>query len=170
MEQDRDYRALLRRNAFFDAWPDEDLDALVSHCERRVFNVGEALWTQGSPGDGAFVLLTGRVERTQLVRPDGQRTEQYSEPGDLMSLSTLVQPWEHTSSGTPVERSEVLELSREAFQEMFDASHPAAFRVVDAIAENLVEEMRDTNRRLHKVFGQPAETLRVLRRRMRETE
>lgn len=161
---------LLRQGSFFQDWEDEALEALCANCQRKVFNVGEALWTAGEAGDGAFVLLSGKIERSALVRPDGQRVEHYSSPGDLVSLSTLVQPWEHTSSGTPIERCEVLELRREKFMEMFERDEVAAFRIVDAIASNLVEEMRDSNRRLHKVFGQPAETLRMLRRRMRESE
>jgi len=162
--------ALLRQSAFFQDWEQADLETLCANCARKVFNVGEALWTAGEPGDGAFILLSGKIERTQLVRPDGQRSEHYDSPGDLVSLSTLVQPWEHTSSGTPLERCEVLELKREKFMEMFERDEVSAFRIVDAIATNLVEEMRDSNRRLHKVFGQPAETLRMLRRRMRENE
>ena len=163
-----EYAALIRQHELFASWDDEAIEALLTRCQPRVYNVGEALWTAGHVGQEAFILLSGRVERTRTVRPDGQRVEQYSQPGQLFSLSSLVQPWEHTSSATPLERTEVLCLEREAFRALFDDEHPAAFHIVDAIAENLVREMRDSNRRLHKVFGQPAETLRTLRRRMRE--
>lgn len=160
---------IISEHPFFLDWSRSELEQFCAQCERRVYNVGEALWTAGEAGDGAFVLLSGRIERTQLVRPDGQRSEHFDVPGALLSLSTLVQPWAHTSSGTPLERSEVLVLKRETFMQLFEAGDANAYRVVDAIAENVVRELRDTNRRLHKVFGQPAETLRMLRRRMRET-
>lgn len=88
----------------------------------------------------------------------------------MMSLSSLVHPLAHSSTGTPTEQTVVFELTRDVFLEMFESEHPAAYHIVDAIAENLVEELRDTNRRLHQVFGQPAETLLLLRRRMREAE
>ncbi len=163
-------RAIIRRHSFFSRWSEDELDALLDQCSRRVFNVGEPLWSEGDPGDAAYFLLSGRLERTRTVRPDGHRSEQYTEPGSLLSLSSLVAGFEHTSSGSPLERVEVLELERDAFRVLFDEEHPAAYRLVDAIAENLVSEMRDTNRRVHKVFGQPAETLRVLRRRMRHDD
>jgi CRP-like cAMP-binding protein len=113
-------------------------------------------------------LVRGRIERTQRSWPDLQRTQQFSEPGALMSISSLVSAWAHTSAAYPLEPSEVLVLDHAAFQQLMDAHHPAAFRLVDAIAENLVHEMRDVNRRLQEVFGHPAETLRSLQRRMRD--
>ena len=114
--------------------------------------------------------LKGRIEVTSRVQPDGQRTTQFDEVGEVLSLPSLVNAWEHRSAGTAVDRSEVLELTRSTFDELFDDEHPAAFRLVDAIADELVGEMRDANRRLHEVFGHPAETLRMLRRRSRETK
>lgn len=160
----------LRRHPFFAFWEPDTLHALLERCNPRTYSVGEALWSAGESGDRAFVLVSGRVERTRYLRPDGHRFEQYGEPGAMMSLSSLVHPWPHASTGTPTEQTVVFELTRDTFWEMFEAEHPAAYHIVDAIAEKLVEELRDTNRRLHQVFGQPAETLLLLRRRMRETE
>lgn len=167
-DADMDWGDTLGGHDFFASWTDDELAALAEITQRRIYNIGEALWSTGVTGNEAFILLSGRIERSQMVRPDGLRTEQFSEPGDLLSLSSLVQPWEHTSSGTPLERSEVLVLTRADFMDLFESGHHAAYKLVDAIATNLVHEMRDANRRLHKVFGQPAETLRTLRRRLRE--
>lgn len=163
-------RAALQRHAFFSGWSDDELDALLSRCTRRVFNVGEPIWSQGDSGDVAYFLVSGRIERTMRVLPDGHRVEQYSEPGTMLSISSLVHGFEHTSSASPLGRVEALELARDDFRELFDEEHPAAYRLVDAIAENLVSQMRDTNRRVHKVFGQPGETLRMLRRRLRHDD
>lgn len=148
---------------------DEVLD-LVEVCEHDRVIAGQALWAPGDPSEAGYILLEGRIEVTYRVQPDGQRTMQYSEPGSLFSINSLVGSWEHTSSGTAVERSEVLELTREGFDSLFNEQHPAAFVITDALADELVEEMRDANRRLHEVFGHPAETLRMLRRRSRETK
>lgn len=161
---------LLSQQPAFCEWPQEDLLALIAASQVRTVHYGEALWTEGQPGESAFILLKGRVERSQHVRPDGHRFWQFDQPGAMLSLSSLVEPWPHTSSGTPLELSVVLELNREKFLQMFNAGYPAAYRIMDAIAENLVQEMRDVNRRVHQVFGQPAETLRLLRRRMRDIE
>jgi CRP-like cAMP-binding protein len=160
--------ARLQEGAFFGKWPAEHVAALVERCTLETFHVGEALWTQGQTEQRAFVLVRGRIERTQRSWPDLQRTQQFSEPGALMSVSSLVGAWAHTSAAYPLEPSDVLVLDHVAFGELMAENHPAAFRLVDAIAENLVQEMRDVNRRLQEVFGHPAETLRTLQRRMRD--
>lgn len=161
---------VLQEHEFFSAWSARELLGLLERCTLRAAHVGEALWSAGEPGDAAFILITGCVERSQHVRPQGHRLEQFREPGALMSLSSLVQPWPHTSTGSPTAHTEVLEIRREDFEALFTERHPAAYLLIDAIAENLVHEMRDANTRLHAVFGHPAETLRLLRRRLRERE
>jgi CRP-like cAMP-binding protein len=144
------------------------IEDLVEVCEALTVMPGQALWSPGDPKDAAYILLTGRVEISYRVQPDGQRKDQYTEPGAVLTLSSLVHTWQHGSAGTPLERTQLLRLSCERFRELFDAGHPSSFHLVDAIADDLVKEMRDANRRLHEVFGHPAETLRMLRRRSRD--
>ena len=160
----------LAEHAPFDRWRPSELDQLVRRCRPRVAHHGESLWATGEPGQRAFILIQGRVERSQHVRPDGHRFWHVEQPGSLLSLTSLVEPWPHTSSGTPLESSLVLELDREVFLKMFHEEHPVAYLLLDAVAEQVVQEMRDANRRVQQVFGQPAETLRMLRRRLRDQE
>ena len=149
---------------------DRELSALVERCDSRRFVTGEALWTVGEKGESAFVLCSGRVEIAWRVQPDGQKKKQITDPGSLMGLPHLIHAWAHESSAYPLERTEVLRIDQSDFRELFDAQHPAAYRLVDAVAEELVGEVRDANRRLQEVFGRPAETLRTLRRRTHESE
>jgi CRP-like cAMP-binding protein len=160
----------LADRGIFAAWARSEIDDLIEVCELSTVMPGQALWSPGDPKDTAYILLSGRVEISYRVQPDGQQKAQYTEPGALLTLSSLVHTWAHGSAGTPLERSEVLRLSCDSFRELFDAGHPAAYHLVDAIADDLVQEMRDANRRLHEVFGHPAETLRMLRRRSRDVK
>lgn len=157
----------LRERPFFDALNDEEFDQLVDACDLRTLAPREVLWAVGRQGDACYILLSGRLEQTLTRLPVGRKVEQFDQPGELLALSYLVKPWRHQSSAMAVERSVVLKLDRERFEAMFEAGEPVAFRLVDALAENLVQEMRDANERLHEVFGNPAETLRLLRRRTR---
>ena len=130
-----------------------------------------ALWSVGEPGDCAYILLSGRVERVRSARPDEQlKKEQFINPGSLLALENLLDGWPHTSTATPMERTTVLKLPRDYFELLFEQQDPVAFFLIDAISQRVVEQMRDANSRLHSVFGQPAETLMVLRRRLHERE
>lgn len=168
MSSEEDYIDALRQRPQFDDLEEEELEELVEAAESRTLLTGDALWSRGDEGDGAFVLISGRIELTYQVQPDGKRQVQYDDPGVILGAAHLIHDWEHESSAFPRERSEVLKIEREAFQRLFDERHPAAYRVVDALAEQLVEEVRDANQRLQEVFGRPAETLRMLRRRARD--
>ncbi len=170
MADAKTHAEMLAGRGIFADWERSEIEDLVEVCEALTLMPGQALWSPGDPKDAAFILLSGRVEISYRVQPDGQRKDQFTEPATLLTLSSLVHAWEHGSAGSPLERSEVLRLSHDKFRELFEARHPAAFHLVDAIAEDLVQEMRDANRRLHEVFGHPAETLRMLRRRQRSRE
>lgn len=161
------YSEILSKSSTFSSFEEDELQELIQHCERKILAPRESLWAVGAKGDAAFILIEGRVEQTKRLPPDGQRVEHFSQPGTILGLSYLVQGWNHQSAASVAERSEFLRLSKSRFQEMFDAQESASFHLVDHIAENLVAEMRDANRRLHEVFGNPAETLRTLRRRVR---
>lgn len=157
----------LRAHPLFSSWEEAPLHTLIGATTLRTYHVGEPLWCEGEEGQSAFILINGCVERSRYARPQGRRETQYSEPGTLLSTASLVHPWAHTSTCKPTSTAQVLELNRHDYEELFEAQDPAAYLLVDAIAQNVVEEMRDANARVHQVFGRPAETLRNLRRRVR---
>lgn len=164
------YVDTLADRPFFDALEREKLRELVEVCRPRTLITGQAMWSAGEAGGTAYIMISGRVELSWRVQPDGQRQEQVTRPGQLIGLPHLIHEWTHESAAYPLDRTELLRLERSDFQALFDEQHPAAYRLVDAVAEELVEEVRDANRRMHEVFGHPAETLRMLRRRARHSE
>lgn len=162
------YQELLGEADFFKDFEKEELRTLIEACDRKTLAPREALWAVGTKGDAAYILVEGRLEQVRRLPPDGTRIDQHDEPGTVIGLSYVVKGWKHQSSATALERTEFLKLERAKFQKMFDTGEMAAYRLVDQLAEDLVQEMRDANRRLHEVFGNPAETLRTLRRRVRQ--
>lgn len=163
------YCQLLATTPFFEDFDDHQLTTLVAACDQKMLATREALWAVGTPGDSAYIVIDGRLEKTSRLPPDHRRTEQIDEPGAIVGLSYLVKDWTHESAMTALERTELLQLKRSRFRQMFDDGEIAAYRLVDRLAEHLVTEMRDANDRLHDVFGNPAETLRMLRRRVRNS-
>lgn len=145
----------------------DDLAAFIAACDHRVLAAGEALWTIDERRESAFFLVDGVIER-RIQTPIMQEVVQFGLPGTPLSLSGLLADWEYHSGAYTLIRSEVLELSRPSFEELLEARAPVAYRLIDIIAIYLVDDMRRANARLQEVFGRPAETLRTLRRRIRE--
>ncbi|MEZ4462873.1 MAG: Crp/Fnr family transcriptional regulator [bacterium] len=154
------------QGALIDFSPDE-LERFVAACNHRVFAAGEALWTIDQKRQSAFFLVDGVIER-RIQTSLNQEVDQFGLPGVPLSLSALISDWEYHSGAYTLIRSEVLELTRDAFEALLEAKDPVAYRLIDLIATYLVDDMRRANARLQEVFGRPAETLRTLRRRIRE--
>ena len=146
---------------------DEELGELVEICEAKNLHAGELLWTLGDRRDAAFILVSGQVDQT-VVTYNGRRKRQYSDPGTFLSLSALVDDWDYHSTAQTTERSLILVLTEKRFRDAFGEGRSVAFRLIDAIGEYLVNDVRDANDRLQDVFGNPGETLRMLQRRVRE--
>ena len=162
------YCSVLEATPVFEEFAASELEELVEACERKRLASREALWAVGSAGKAAYILIDGRIEETRRLPPDGQRVDQVNQPGSLLGLASLVKKWDRETAASALEQTELLCLPRQSFEELFERGHSAAYRLVDEIAGQLVEEMRDANRRLHEGFGSPAETLRTLRRRVRK--
>ncbi len=161
-----DHIAIFKANPLFKSLDDHEFAPLLAKLELTTLVQGEPLWTSEKNPQAAFVLLSGRVELSRHVEPDGLRKQHFETPGTWLALSALVQTSPCLNSAIALERTTVLRLPRTAFQTLFDQDDPTAYILTDAIAESLVNDMYDTNRRLHEVFGYPAETLRTLRRRI----
>ncbi len=146
--------------------PDE-LHALVEASSTRIILDGQSLWGLGESRNACFVLLSGSIERRY---PGTSRVivESFEIPGDVLSWSALVGSAGYYSAAYAKERAEVLVLTREKFQALFAEDAPVAYALVDLISIYLANDMRAANTRLKDVFGRPAETLRMLRRRIRE--
>ncbi len=163
------YIDVLKANPLFENLTDHEFTPLLAMPELTTFRQGEPLWTGDKNPRAAFVLLSGRVEQSRHVQPDGLRKQHFEQPGTWLGLSALVQESACMYTAIALERVTVLRLPRTSFQTLFDQDDQAAYILADAIAEALVTEMYDTNRRLHEVFGFPAETLRTLRRRINKS-
>ena len=156
----------LKKQHVFHELTDDELAPLLAKLETRTLLTGEALWTPGDTREAAFILRSGRIERTLVV---GAREATFFEKhGDILALSALVKDWIYHSSATAVENTEVFVLTRAAFEELLASEERAAFKIVDLIATYLVIDIQSSTERLQEVFGHPAETLRMLRRRVRE--
>lgn len=166
MDVDRIVETLSGRGAMT-RFTDEELRELVEACEERLLQAKAALWVADDVRSHAYILVGGRLERSTKTHT-GRVVQQYSEPGTILSISSLVNPWRYHGTCYALERAEVLALSRASFIELFDTRADVAYKLVDAIGEYLVADMRKANERLQDVFGRPAETLMMLRRRIRE--
>ena len=162
-----DYVEVLKGHKAMGRFDEEELRRLFAVCDERLLQQREPLWVMDDVRSHAYILVDGALERSTKTH-SGRTIQQLTEAGTLFSLSALVNPWPYHSTCVASERSTLLALSRSRFLELFDDRETVAYKLVDAIGEYLVGDMRKANERLQDVFGRPAETLMMLRRRIRE--
>lgn len=143
-ETDRRYASRL---PFFSGFPPTDLEPLLSELGRVELGGGQLLVAPGEPPDALYVTLRGAVEasihrraRTQRVRLAG--------PGTACAYLGLL------DDGPPGpvdcrtrERAVVLALPRARLHQLLEGDDPLAHRLLDAVQRDVIDALRDAERR-----------------------
>lgn len=103
---------VLRRTQVFQGAPDSFFEALPAYFTPHSFHAGEAIVSEGEPGDTMFILRSGKVQVN--LRPD--RRLATLEPGDVFGEMALLQALPRSSTLTAETPCEVYRLSKWAFE------------------------------------------------------
>ena len=144
---------LLQLVPLFAGMSAEELEAIASAGEKRYFEAGENLITQGEKGDTAFFIMTGRASCTRSEK--GQVLSDDLWPGTLAGELAMLVETVHAVTVTANERLRALALPRAAFRGVMEAR--------PRIAKNIAEKL------LVRLHGLAAE-LRVVDSRLAEIE
>jgi CRP/FNR family transcriptional regulator, cyclic AMP receptor protein len=139
-------RGVLRALPFFRTLSDDELKQFLSVVVIRELPKGEILFRQREPGRSCFVVVRGAV---QVAMEIGAGTENVAVigPGKMFGLD-LVDGGARGATCYARERTLLLEISQEQFGVLFEGNSAIAFKFYDAINQNLVEQLRASNRRL----------------------
>ena len=129
----------------------DELDAIATAGEKRYFEAGENLITQGEKGDTAFFILTGKASCTR--REKGQVLKDDLLPGTLAGELAMLVETVHGVTVTASGRLRALALPRQAFRGVME-SRP---RIAKNIAERLLVRLHSLAAELREVDGKLAE-------------
>ena len=119
----------LRNVRLFSNLSPTDLEALAALVRPIEYTQGAIVYRQGEPGDRYFIVHRGRLRATRLD-PEGERTEvRRLGPGDGVGETSLLLGDVRDATLEAVERSTLLYIEREAF-EQFLREHPRAERAL----------------------------------------
>lgn len=120
---------LLRRSPFFEGLGDEHIEHFARHARTEIFEAGERVIVQGEPAATFYVLVDGKL--TLLFKPSGNRHDEeagierggrplphiVSQPGHPVGWASIVEPYRYRATATTLERTEMLVLGRDLFEE-----------------------------------------------------
>ncbi|MFH1130852.1 MAG: cyclic nucleotide-binding domain-containing protein [Pseudomonadota bacterium] len=149
-------RNLVATSPLFQPLEQERRESLVEKFSSTVFKLGETVVEEGDVGKGLSVVLSGAVQ-VSVQKADGPVTLAELGPGEIFGEMSLIRRCPATAKVTAIEKTIILNLSREDFNEcVFD--FPEMLTHVYKISTEREEENLEGRKRL----TQPIETASIL--------
>lgn len=129
--------ATVRRCALFADLPAETIGQVAECCELRRVEKGEALFREGDPAAGFFVVHTGAINVHRLA-PDGrEQVIRIFYPAESFAETALIPGSGYPAGATAVEESQVLLVRREPFRGLIRADPDFALRILASMSLHL---------------------------------
>ena len=133
----QDRVALLRKVGLFDEFPEERLSRLAAHLEPVTLADGQRLFEEGTPGDGLYIVISGRVRVAKKMHGGGEKDLASLGPGDCLGEMALLDEVPRSASAYGTGACELMKLKRDALKAWLAQDPPGA---MDFFSELLHEE------------------------------
>lgn len=127
-------RSSLAQCSLFTGLPAASIDDLVRRSTLRSGNARSALVSQGEPGVGLFIVVSGRVKIVVLGDNGREITLSVLRAGEVFGEVPLLDHSPSTATVIAQSDAQVVCLSREAFKEHLQANPRTALNLLDEMA------------------------------------
>lgn len=126
----------LKKIPLFASLPDEDLERLCQMVTEVHLPAGAELFTEGSPGDKAYVIQEGEIE---ILKVSGGRNVLVAvrKPGEVIGEMSLLEAAPQFASGRARTDSLLLEISHAQLDQLINTSPSAARAMLFTITSRL---------------------------------
>ncbi len=120
-----------------------ELRALARPDQRRHFHAGAAIFATGDPGDGLYVIESGKVRITAVVANAEPRVLATFGPGDFLGEMAVLDEAPRSANAQAETDTTAIFLSRDEFLQLLDARPPLAL----ALIRDFSRRMRSSNQK-----------------------
>jgi CRP-like cAMP-binding protein len=128
----------LSQVALFAGLDEASLHTLQELCFRRTFEPGETIVEEGRTGNGAYVVLSGKVEVIRGL-PERPQVVATMGPGEPFGELALLGDWKRTASVQAVEQTTCIGIDRWVFLAYLRREPQLAAKVIQVVTRRLVE-------------------------------
>jgi CRP/FNR family cyclic AMP-dependent transcriptional regulator len=128
----------------FHGLTDVEKQDLFGIAEEISIDKGNALFSEGAPGDALFVVLEGQVEVTKK----GQLLARVQDGSVLGEMALIGSTGTRSASAIAATDVKVVKLSTARFQKLISADHVAALKVVANLAHVMCKRLMAMDERL----------------------
>jgi CRP-like cAMP-binding protein len=143
---------LLQQAPLFAGLPATLLEVIASAGEKRYFEAGQDLITQGEQGNAAFLILSGKAGCLRSVR--GETLLEDLWPGTLVGELGMLIETVHAVTVTASERLRALAIARDAFRRIMEEYPEVAKHISDKLVmrlHGLAAQLREVDSRLAEI-------------------
>lgn len=133
------------------AFKEADWDALAGMFRSLDLASGKTLFREGDPGDGFYLIRSGRVKIRRMVDPEakGRSQEQLLtilSSGQLFGEMALVDGAPRSADALAVEDAVLYHLHQNGYEDLKEKHPETALRIQDLVVRTLCHRLREANR------------------------
>jgi CRP-like cAMP-binding protein len=107
----------------------------------RAYNAGDVIFREGDPGSEMFIIQSGKVEITKILKSGEEKSLVILGPGDFFGEMAVIDKEPRSANAIAKEVSRLIVLDEEVF-EMHMQTNP---KIVKKILKNLTSRLREMN-------------------------
>jgi serine phosphatase RsbU (regulator of sigma subunit) len=151
---------LIRCVPLFAMLPEDELEALARGIEETATPAETLLFKEGETGGQFYILIEGEVDIIKAMGTDDERLLAVREPCSFLGeLSLFSEDGAHTASVRARTDLQLMELSRNALNELLKRQPAFAYEMIRTLSKRLVEtedltirDLRRKNRELKRLY------------------
>lgn len=148
-----DIAKLLQRLPLFSALGIDEALGLAKEANGLRYSPGMRLFTEGDPGDGVVVVVSGAVQVSCAV-PDGPDLVLATVgPGALLGEMALLDPAPRSATAVATEDTVVLHINAQSFTKLVGSNHPATSSILRSIARTACARLRTLESKIDKLLA-----------------
>jgi CRP-like cAMP-binding protein len=110
----------------------------------RTYNAGDVIFREGDVGAEMFIIQSGKVKITKLIKGGVEKTLVILGPGDFFGEMAVIDKDNRSATATAVEPSRLISLDEDVFEQHMQTNP----KIVKKILKNLTTRLRETNQQI----------------------
>jgi len=142
---------LLRSNPIFTDLKEREIRELEEITHRRSFREGEAVFHEGEPGVGMYVIESGSV-RVFICAPDSHEIELASlGKGEFFGEAALLEDEPRSATVVALEDTALIGLFKPDLLDLIDRNPAAGVKIILKLAQILAARLRQTHEEMRRM-------------------
>lgn len=132
----------------------QDLEEVIRAIQPMQIKANELLFSEGDPGEAAFIIQTGEVSIFRMV--DGDEVELVTlGEGEVIGELALIDGAARSASCRVLADAQLLRLDKAEFDYLRRNMRPAAYVIIRSLATTICARIRNTNEQITELLAPP---------------